>query len=135
MANLTSAQANKLSDDFFFLGRAIGDFRYQNWNSLTMKENKELSEMQNAILSFGEDILAFSTTLVMDEVAESLARITSVTQEIAGTIKRLESIQKGIDTASAILVLGAAIVKRDPMGIGNAIKDLIVAWKGTEDES
>lgn len=114
---------------------AIGDFRHQNWDSLTMQENKELSEMQNAILRFGEDILAFSTTLVMDEVSESLARINSITEEIKGTIKTLESIQKGLDAASAILVLGTAIVKRDPMAIGNAIKDLIVTWKGSGSES
>lgn len=130
MANLTSEQANRLSDDFFILGMAIADFRYENWDRLTLEENKELSEMQNAILRCGEDILAFSTTLVMDEVAESLAKISSITEEIKGTIKTLESIQKGLDAAAAILVLGVAIMKRDPQGIGNSIKDLFVTWKG-----
>ena len=130
MANLTSKQANQLSDDFFFLSMAIADFRYEHWDRLTLDENRELSEKQNAILRCGEDILAFSTTLVMDEVTESLAKISLITTEIKGTIKRLESIQKGLDAASAILGLGASILKRDPMAIGNAIKDLFVTWKG-----
>lgn len=130
MAKLTSEQAKRLSDDFFFLGMAIGDFRYENWGKLTLEENKELSDMQAAILRCGEDILAYSTTLVMDEVAESLAKISAVTAEIRDTIKKLETIQKGLDTASAILILGAAILNRDPMGIGNSIKDLFTVWKG-----
>lgn len=109
---------------------AIGDFRYQNWEKLSFEENKELSDMQAAVLRCGEDILAYSTTLVMDEVADSLAKISSVSKEIRDTIKNLESIQKGLDTAAAILVLGAAILNRDPMGIGNSIKDLFVVWKG-----
>ncbi|OOG76739.1 hypothetical protein [Algoriphagus sp. A40] len=131
MANLTSEQANQLSDDFFYLAMAIGDFRYANWERLTLEENKELSEIQGAILSCGEDILAFSTTLVMDEVGESLAKIRSITGEIRGTIKGLKSIQKGLDAASTILILGVAILKRDPMGIGNSIKDLFMVWKGS----
>ena len=131
MANLTSKQANRLSDDFFYLGMAIGDFRYANWDRLTPEENKELSQMQAAILRCGEDILAFSTTLVMNEVSESLAKISSVTKEILGTIKTLENIQKGLDAASGILILGASILKRDPMAIGNSIKDLFMTWKGS----
>lgn len=131
MANLTSEQANQLSDDFLFLGMAIGDFRYENWGRLTIEENKELSDMQAAIYRCGEDILAFSTTLVMDEVAESLAKISTITQEIKGTIKTLKSIQKGLDAASGILILGASILKRDPMAIGNSIKDLFMSWKGS----
>lgn len=131
MANLTSKQANQLSDDFFYLGMAIADFRYENWGRLTLEENRELSDMQAAIYRCGEDILAYSTTLVMDEVAESLAKINTITKEIKGTIKSLESIQKGLDAASGILILGAAIVKRDPMEIGNSIKDLFVTWKGS----
>lgn len=130
MANLTSEQANRLSDDFFYLGVAIGDFRYENWDRLTLEQNKELSDMQSAILRCGEDILAYSTTLVMDEVADSLGKIGSITDEIKGTIKKLESIQKGLNAAAAILILGAAIVKRDPTAIGNSIKDLFMTWKG-----
>lgn len=129
MANLTSEQASQLSDDFFYLGMAIGDFRYENWGRLTIEENKELSDMQAAIYRCGEDILAFSTTLVMDEVAESLAKISTITQEIKGTIKSLKSIQKGLNAASAILILGVAIVKRDPMGIGISLRDLFMVWK------
>ena len=130
MANLTSEQANRLSDDFFYLSMAITDFRNENWEQLTLEENKELSDMQGAILRLGEDILAFSTTLVMNEVVESLAKISAITEEIQGTIKTLVTIQKGINTAAAVLILGEAILKRDPEEVGNSIKGLVGIWKG-----
>jgi hypothetical protein len=129
MANLNSDQSKQLSDNFYFLGRAIGDFRYHNWSRLTLDENKELSDLQNSILRLGEDILAFATTLVMDEVVDSLEKINTITTEINGTIRTLNNIQKGLNVAAAVLVLGVAIINRDTKGIGNSIKGIYETWK------
>jgi hypothetical protein len=129
MTNLNSDQAQQLSDNFYFLGRAIGDFRYHNWNHLTLDENKELSDLQNSFLRFGEDILALATTLVMDDVVDSLEKINTITTEISGTIKTLNNIQKGLNVAAAVLILGVAIMNRDSKGIGNSIKDVYETWK------
>ena len=129
MANLTSDQAKQLSDNFYYLAMAIGDFRYENWEELSVDENKELSETQNMLLQTGEDIMAFSTTLIMDEVNASLAKINSIATEIQGTIKKLSNIQKGLNVAAAILLLGVAIVNRDTKGIGNSIKGVYDTWK------
>jgi hypothetical protein len=129
MANLTSDQAKQLSDNFYYLGMAIGDFRYENWDKLSLEENKELSETQNMLLQTGEDILAFSTTLIMDEAVDSLAKINSIASEIQGTIKKLSNIQKGLNVAAAILILGVAIVNRDTKGIGDSIKGVYDTWK------
>ena len=133
MANLTSEQANQLSDNFYYLGLAIGDFRYENWDKLSYDENKELSETQNILLQTGEDILAFSTTLIMDEVIDSLAKINMITGEIKGTIKDLNNIQKGLNIAAGLLTLGVSILNRDTKGIGNSIKDIFEAWKSPLD--
>ncbi|RAI93865.1 hypothetical protein [Algoriphagus yeomjeoni] len=129
MANLTSDQATQLSDNFYSLAMAIGDFRYENWDKLSFEENKELSETQNMLLQTGEDILAFSTTLIMDETIDSLAKINSITGEIQDSIKKLNSIQKGLNVAAAILLLGVAIVNRDTKGIGDSIKGVYETWQ------
>jgi hypothetical protein len=80
-------------------------------------------------LRFGEDILALATTLVMDDVVDSLEKINTITTEISGTIKTLNNIQKGLNVAAAVLILGVAIMNRDPKGIGNSIKDVYETWK------
>lgn len=128
MTNLTSDQAKQLSDNFYHLGMAIGDFRYENWDKLTPDQNRKLSETQYSLLSQGEDILALATTLVMDEIVDSLGKITRITEEIKGTIKTLGNIQKGLNVAAALLILGVAIVNRDTEGIGNSIKDVYETW-------
>lgn len=135
MANLTSEQANRLAEEFYLLALSIGDFRYENWDSLSLEENKKLSWMQAEILRTGEDILALSTTLVMDEVGETLQKITSITSDIKATITSLRAIQKGMDTAAAILALGSSILRRDPGAIGNSLKGLFAVWKPTDAEA
>lgn len=39
MAKLYLQQANALANNFLGLAQAIGDFRYNNWNSLSKADN------------------------------------------------------------------------------------------------
>ena len=125
MANLTSDQAKQLSENFYDMSTAITDFRITNWEALSPLENKELSDTRYQLLKSGEDILAFATTLVMDEVADSLEKINAVTTEIKGTLSTLWNIQKGLNVAAALVALGIAITARDPQSISNSIKSVL----------
>ena len=128
MANLTAQQANELANDFLGLAQAIGDFRYNNWNSLSHTDNQKLGNIQWSILNNGEDILALSTTLVFNDVNISLSQINSLTIQIKGTIQNLQNIQKGIYVATSIVTLGAAIISKNPQTIISAISSLASAW-------
>lgn len=128
MARLTSEQANDLANSFLGLAQAIGDFRYHNWNLLSRAENQQLSNFQWSILSYGEDILAFSTTLVLNEAEASLIQIKNITRQIKGTIQTLTDVQKGINVAAAIVALGGSIVSRNPQSIATAIGGVTDAW-------
>jgi len=127
MSKLTSEQANELANNFLGLAQAIGDFRYQNWNSLLKNENQKLGNLQSSILNYGEDILAFSTMLVMDEVETSLKRIDQITLQIKSTIHTLKNIQKVINIAAAIVTFGAAILNKDPQSITKALDGIFKA--------
>lgn len=129
MAKLTSQQANELANYFLGLAQAIGDYRFDNWSTLTKAENQKLGSLQWSILNYGEDILVLSTTLVMDEVETSLAEMQAVTQDIKKTIHKLKSIQKAFDLASSIITLGGAILSKNPDAIGSEIKSLAKTWK------
>lgn len=129
MAKLTSQQANDLANNFLGLAQAIGDFRYQNWNALSKAENQKLGNSQWSILNYGEDILALSTILVMDDVQTSLTQINDITTQIEGTIKNLQNIQKGINVAASIVTLGAAIISKNPQSITDSISGVVETWK------
>jgi hypothetical protein len=125
---LTAKQANDLGKDFLALAQAIGDFRYDNWNTLSKEDNQRLSDFQWSILNYGEDILALSVILVMDDVEASLTKINTISSKIKGTIQVLKNIQKGIDVAAAIVTLGAAIISKSPKVIADSIDGLVKSW-------
>lgn len=129
MAKLTSQQANALANDFLGLAQAIGDFRYDNWNELSKIQNQELGNLQWSVLNYGEDILALSTTLVMDDVDASLEKINKITLEIKSTIQNLKDIQKAINVAAAIVSFGGAIISKDPSSISAGLQAVIDSWE------
>lgn len=132
MANLTSEQANMLSNDFLGLAQSIGDYRYQNWNELSDVQNKQLGSFQRSILNAGEDILALSTVLVMNDVDTSLNRINTITSQIKSNIKFLKNIQKVINVASAIATLGSGIISKDPQAISSGLDAVMNSWKDAD---
>lgn len=129
MAKLTSRQAYDLANNFLGLAQAIGDFRYNNWYELSKSDNQKLGDLQWSILNSGEDILALSTILVMDDVRESLERINDITARIKGNIHTLQNIRKGINIAASIVTLGAAIISKNARSVTDAIDGLAKAWE------
>ncbi len=131
MAKLTAQQANILASNFLGLAQSVGDFRYENWNKLSRADNQRLGSLQRSILNYGEDILAFSTVLVMNDVDASLKKIEAITVEIKSTIQSIQKVQKVIDVAAAIVTLAGAIIAKDPQSINTSIDGVIDVWKGT----
>lgn len=129
MANLTSKQANELAGNFLGLAQAIGDFRFSNWKELPKEDNQRLGSLQWSILNYGEDILAFSTILVMDEVKASLEKIKDISKDIKENINSIKNIQKGINIAAAIVTLGAAIISKNARSVTDAIDCLATEWE------
>ena len=129
MANLTSKQANELAGCFLGMAQAIGDFRYTNWKELPKEDNQRLGNLQWSIMNYGEDILAFSTILVMDEVKASLEKISEISKVIKDNINSIKNIQKGINIAAAIVTLGAAIISKNARSVTGAIDGLVTEWK------
>ncbi|HTF28780.1 MAG TPA: hypothetical protein VK625_08050 [Flavitalea sp.] len=129
MENLTSAQAAELAKNFLGLAQSMGNYRFTNWKKLTKAQNQELSDKQWSILNAGEDMLALSTTLLINEADETLKQIRQVTSDIDKTILQIKKIQKVINIGTAVVQLAAVIIGKQPLAIPGAIDDLIKAIK------
>ena len=129
MENLTSAQAAELAKNFLGLAQSMGNYRFTNWKKLTKVQNQELSDKQWSILNAGEDMLALSTTLLINEADETLKQIRQVTSDIDKTILQIKKIQKVINIGTAVVQLAAVIIGKQPLAIPGAIDDLIKAVK------
>ncbi|MPR35930.1 hypothetical protein [Salmonirosea aquatica] len=128
MANLSAQEANRLANNFLGLAQSIGDFRFNNWNVLTIDENQRMGDLQWSILNYGEDILALSTQLVVEDSKQSLEEINDISTEIKATINTIQQIQKGINVATSIVVLGGAIVSKNPQAIIDALKGVVESF-------
>lgn len=129
MTKLTASEAKEWANQFLALAQSIGDYRYHHWGRLTDAENQQLAGLQWTVLSTGEDIIAFSTLLVMHDVATSLDVIKNVTKEIKETMKNLEHIQDAIELAGAIVTLGSSILSKHPEAITKSLGSLLQKWK------
>ena len=129
MAQLTAQQANDLANQFLALAQAIGDFRYNHWNDLSKVQHQRLASQHWSVLNYGEDILALSTALIMDDVSSSLASIKTITGQIKSSLGTLKDIQKGIGITTVIVMLGAAIISQSPIAIAGAIQELGQRWR------
>jgi len=129
MAQLTSRQADDLANQFLALAQAIGDFRYNHWNDLSRVQHNRLASQHWSVLNYGEDILALSTALIMDDVSSSLASLKTITGQIKSSLGALKDIQKGIGITTVIVMLGAAIISQSPIAIAGAIEELMKRWR------
>ena len=129
MDNLTSDQAAELAKNFLGLAQSIGNYRFSNWKKLSREENQELSNKQWSVLNAGEDMLALSTNLEIQEAGKTLKEIKSLTNELDKTILQIKKVQKVIDIGAAAIQLAAVIIGKQPLAIPGAIENLVKAIK------
>ena len=128
MARLTSKQINELANMFLALAQAIGDYRMNNFDTLTKAQNRKLRESHRRILNYSDDLYTISATLVMTDVEDSLARIASITEKITSTYKSLQKVQKAINVAAGVVTVGASIFSKSPLAILDALGKLEKTW-------
>ena len=129
MENLTADQAAELAKNFLGLAQCIGNYRFTNWKKLSKAENQDLSNKQWSILNAGEDMLALSTTLVIQEADNTLKQIKSLTGELNKIILQIKKVQKVINIGTAVIQLAAVIIGKQPLAIPGAIGNLVKAIK------
>lgn len=129
MAALTADEASALSTNFLDVAKNIEDYR--NKKKLSGPDDECLGKLQKQLSKSGQDILAASVSLVMNDTADSLQRIDGVTARINATLKKLATVQKVIDLTSDLLTLGVDILSLKITDIPADIKKLEVGVKQT----
>jgi len=124
MAQLTSQQVNELANYFLAMAQAIGDYRVKNFDALSKEENQKTEELFDSILKYADDLFTLSAILVMDDVQTSLSSIGDITNKMKSAFKTLQDIQKVINIAASVVILGESIMKKNPQAIADAIGGL-----------
>ena len=127
MAKLTAKQANELANNFLGLAQTIGDYRYQN--TLPKQQNQIIKDLHWSVLNCADDLYTLSATLVMDDVAQSLSAIGTITKELQDAYKKLQNVQKAINVAASIVTLGSSILSKNPQAIKESLSNVVSVWK------
>ncbi|WP_350285827.1 hypothetical protein [uncultured Croceitalea sp.] len=124
MARLTAHQVNELAGHFLAVAQAIGDYRYQNFDTLTKAQNRRLRESHKRVLDYSDAMYTRSAILVMENTQSALTQVAELAEQIMGSYTALQNVHKAIDIASSTVTLGASIFSKNPQAILNSIEKL-----------
>ncbi len=125
MPNLTSHQVKEVADNLLRMTNALGNYRYENFDSLSEDENMRIKELHLKQLEDTTQLYTKAAVLVMDDVEISLQNIDAITQETRELYKNLGTVQMVIDRATSILTLVTAIIGLNPKEVTSSIKSLL----------
>lgn len=125
MGNLTSEQVKQLADNFMQMANALGDYRYNNVDSLTEAENLRIKKIHNQQLTHTTELYTKSAVLVLEDIQNALNKIETITKESQELYKKLTNVQTILDRASSILNLASAIIALDVKGVTRNIQELV----------
>lgn len=130
MAQLDFQQVHDLADNFLAMAKAIGEYRYNNPN-MPVEQDKKINNSHRSVLKYATDLYTLSAIIIIadEDVTNSLSTISEITAQIKETYAKLQKVQKAIDVAASIVVLGAALFSKDPKAIANSINGLVNVWK------
>ena len=130
MAALTSDQAFALASRFHDAAVAVGSYLYSaKGNALSASDWNKLEDAQWSILNASSDIRTTAVGLVLDEAGPSLAKLQAYTNRARIAIKKVDTAKKAIEIATSLVVLGAAVISKDPGAIASAAKGVYDAME------
>ncbi len=127
---LTDDQMQQLAQSFHDISVAIGQVRLdciKSGASLTDPGVVQLQGYVFALKNISDNLAVQAANLTLQNADQALQQISLATQTADHALDKLARIDKAVQIASAVIVLGAAITTRDPSQIISASKLVVGA--------
>lgn len=127
---LTDDQMQQLAQDFHDISVAIGQVRLDAIKAGAALTDPGIVQLQGYVFSLknvSDNLAVQSANLTLQNADQALQQISLATKTADHALDRLANIDKAVQIASAIIVLGAAITTRDPSQILGAAKSVVTA--------
>jgi hypothetical protein len=125
---LTDDQMQQLAQSFHDISVAIGQVRLDAIKAGASLTDAAIVQLQGNVFSLkniSDNLAVQSANLTLQNVDQILNQISVATQTADHALDKLASIDKAVQIASAVIVLGAAITTHDPSQIANAAKSVV----------
>jgi hypothetical protein len=127
---LTDDQMQQLAQFFHDISVEIGQVRLDAIKAGAALTDPGIVQLQGYIFSLknvSDNLAVQSANLTLQNADQALQQIAVATQTADHALDKLTDIDKAVQIASAVIVLGAAITTRDPSQILGAAKSVITA--------
>jgi len=125
MDSTNASEINKIAANLLEFAGKIGEYRENNFDKISDKENESLKTMQTSILDYADELYTQSAIKVADEIQDSLKNINNLVEDINKTYTDLKGIQNAIDIATSIVNVGVSIISQNPGSIAKSFSNLV----------
>ena len=122
MSRLNASDARELSRSFNDLAVTIGNYRFDNWSTLSPRQRADLESREWTLLNDSSDMTSRAIILQVADMKSALDGLRAATKRLARTAKALRDFKSAIMVASNAITLGAAIMTGNPVAIAKAIE-------------
>lgn len=127
---LTDDQMQQLAQAFHDISVAIGQVRLDCIKAGASLTDPGIVQLQGYVFSLkniSDNLAVQAANLTLQNADQALQQISVATQTADHALDKLARIDKAVQIASAVIVLGAAITTRDPSQIISAAKSVVGA--------
>lgn len=124
MKKITTEETLELVKKLKEIANSINDYQIKNFNILSTKEFMTLNKAEFDILSRVQDLLAKSVVVEVENSAELLSEMTTITQNIKDVLGTIDKINRVISITTSTVFLVSALISKNPTAIAGAISSL-----------
>jgi hypothetical protein len=127
---LTDDQMQQLGQSFHDIAVAIGQIRLDAIKAGASLTDPGIVQLQGYVFSLMQAANNFAlqgANLTLEDAGQALNQISVATKSADLALAKLAEIDKAVQIASSVIVLGAAIASRDMSQIGSAAKSVVTA--------
>ena len=124
MKKITTEETLELVKKLKEIANSINDYQIKNFDILSTKEFMTLNKAEFDILSRVQDLLAKSVVVEVENSAELLSKMTTITQNIKDVLGTIDKINRVISITTSTVFLVSALISKNPTAIAGAISSL-----------
>lgn len=132
---ITKEQARALAEAFHQASRDIGSYRFANWGSLSAAQRRTLEDAEWDLLNFSSLLVTTAVGIALTDMEADLEALNGATSKARKAIAKIQAVRDMIEVATAAVILGGAILSRDPNAILSASQDLFKVAKAAIDNA
>lgn len=121
---ITKEQARELAALFRNLSIQLGDFRFDNWGTLTPAYRQTIQDAEWTLLNASSDMTTKAVGIALDNMQADLKVIIDATTKAKKTIGSIKKVKAVIEVAAAAVALAGAIASQNPGAIASAAANL-----------